>query len=192
MDKKQLRSMLQRILTQQITGPDKRKKSQQACRYLVETPEFEAASTVMMYLAIPDETDVTDAIVYSWQKGKRVVVPKILWQEKYMVPVQIDSLEASPIELAISGLRNPVNSKVVGLEEIDLVVAPGLGFDNKGNRLGRGGAYYDRFFADEKLTAGRCGIAFTEQVVDYIPATADDKRVDFLVTDAGVTYFNSD
>ena len=191
MDKNQLRSKLQQILSQEITSHQKRQKSKQACRYLVETPEFKAASTVMMYLAVPEEADVTDAIKYAWRNGKKVVVPRIYWQDRYMVPVQIDSLQTSPIESGISGLRNPANSNVVPVESIDLVVAPGLGFDSKGNRLGRGGAYYDRFFAEEKLKAVRCSIAFAEQVVEQIPVTAGDERIDFLVTDAGVRYFNS-
>jgi len=76
------------------------------------------------------------------------------------------------------------------LEEIDLVVAPALGFDGKGNRLGRGSSYYDRFFANDGLKAARCGFAFAEQRVDSIPVAEHDEPVDFLVTDEEVIYFN--
>ena len=75
------------------------------------------------------------------------------------------------------------------LEEIDLVVTPGLGFDRKGNRLGRGGSYYDRFFANEQLKASRCGFAFAEQLVDSVPVTSTDIPMDFLVTDEEVITF---
>ena len=77
------------------------------------------------------------------------------------------------------------------IKEIDLVVTPALGFDGKGNRLGRGGSYYDRFFANAELKAPRCGFAFAEQLVDSIPVAEHDKPVDFLVTDEGITYFNN-
>jgi 5-formyltetrahydrofolate cyclo-ligase len=70
------------------------------------------------------------------------------------------------------------------------VVTPALGFDRKGNRLGRGGSYYDRFFTDEKFKASKCGLAFTEQVVDSIPVDSGDVPVDFLVTDEEIVYFN--
>jgi 5-formyltetrahydrofolate cyclo-ligase len=90
------------------------------------------------------------------------------------------------------GLKNPVTGVPVPLAEIDLVVTPALGFDKNGNRLGRGGSYYDRFFANEELKAAKCGLAFQEQVVDSLPTSEYDKAVDFLVTDEGVTYFNSD
>ena len=76
--------------------------------------------------------------------------------------------------------------------KIDLVVTPALGFDNKGNRLGRGGSYYDRFFANKELKASRCGFAFAEQMVESVPVTERDKPMDFLVTDEEVMYFNPD
>jgi 5-formyltetrahydrofolate cyclo-ligase len=78
----------------------------------------------------------------------------------------------------------------VPFEEIDLVVTPGIGFDRRANRLGRGSSYYDRFFADEKFRAAKCGFAFTEQVVDSIPADSTDIPMDFLVTDEEIIYFN--
>jgi 5-formyltetrahydrofolate cyclo-ligase len=79
----------------------------------------------------------------------------------------------------------------VPYEDIDLVVTPALGFDRQGNRLGRGGSYYDRFFANTELKASRCGFAFTEQLVDSIPITEHDEPVDSLVTDEGIIYFNN-
>jgi len=65
-----------------------------------------------------------------------------------------------------------------------------LGFDRQGNRLGRGGSYYDRFFANNQLKAHKCGFAFAEQLIDTIPVTEHDKPVDSLVTDNGVVFFN--
>jgi 5-formyltetrahydrofolate cyclo-ligase len=105
-----------------------------------------------------------------------------------MIPVTISSLETD-FETGVSGLRNPITGAPIPFEEIDLVVAPALGFDRKGNRLGRGGCYYDRFFANEKLKARRCGLGFAEQIVDSIPVTESDEPVDFLVTDEEVIYF---
>ncbi len=78
------------------------------------------------------------------------------------------------------------------VEEIDVVVAPALGFDRIGNRLGRGGGYYDRFFANGRLKAPRCGFAFSEQVIDSVPVMECDERVDFLVTDEEIIYFDRD
>ena len=78
------------------------------------------------------------------------------------------------------------------IEEIDLVVAPGLGFDRKGNRIGRGGSYYDRFFTNKGLRAIKCGFSFEEQVVDTVPTDERDIQMDMLVTDDEVIYFNKE
>ena len=191
MTKEQLRSILRKMLSRNISRQKQQEKSKKACRNLISTPEFQDASVIMMYLAIPDEADVTDAISSAWREDKAVIVPKVLWKQKSMIPVRIESLEMVPIESAVSGLRNPANGVPVGVEEIDLVVAPGLGFDTKGNRLGRGGAYYDRFFADKKIKAKKCGFAFAEQVVDSVPTTDTDQKIDFLVTDEQIRYFKN-
>jgi len=189
MDKEQLRSKLQKCLLE-MSAEQRSEKSRKVCRNLVSTPQFQSALTVMMYLSLPHEVDTSEAILYAWQLGKIVAVPKISWQQRHMIPVQINSLETG-FSTEVTGLRNPIRGVPTPLEEIDLVVAPLLGFDSKGNRLGRGGSYYDRFFANEELKAPRCGFAFAEQMVDSIPAIEHDKPVDFLVTDKEIMYFNN-
>ena len=189
MDKGQLRLELQKSLLE-MSAEQRSEKSKRACRNLISTAQFQNASVVMMYLAMQYEVDTSDAILQSWQLGKTVVVPKISWQQRHMIPVQINSLETD-FSTEVGGLRNPVTGVPVPFGEIDLVVTPALGFDRKGNRLGRGGSYYDRFFANKELKASRCGFGFAEQLVDTIPVTEHDKPMDFLVTDDGVMYFNS-
>ncbi len=189
MDKGQLRRQLQTCLLE-MSEQQRAEKSRKACQNLISTPEFQKASAVMMYLSLPHEVDTSEAILYAWQLGKIVAVPKISWQQRHMIPVQISSLETG-FSTSVSGLRNPVTGVPVPFEEIDLVVTPALGFDRKGHRLGRGGSFYDKFFANKQLRASRCGLAFGEQVIDSIPATECDEPIDFLVTDGGTIYFNN-
>lgn len=189
MKKSQLRRELQSCLLD-IGGKERTEKSRRACQNLVSTPEFQNASSIMIYLSLPHEVDTSEAILQAWQSGKTVAVPKISWQQRHMIPVKINTLETG-FSVGTSGLRNPVMGVPIPFEEIDLVVAPALGFDKQGNRLGRGGAYYDRFFANEKLKATRCGLAFSEQLVEAIPTTDSDEPVYLLVTDKEVIYVNS-
>jgi len=188
MNKEQLRLRLQKCLLA-MPSQLRNEKSHKACRNLISTSQFQNASAVMMYLSLPHEVDTSEAILCAWQLGKTVAVPKISWQQRHMIPVQISSLETG-FSTEVSDLRNPVTGAPMPFEEIDLVVTPALGFDRKGNRLGRGGSYYDRFFANEELKAFRCGLAFAEQLVESVPVTPADKPVDFLVTDEEVVYFN--
>ena len=186
MDKAQLRRKLQNCLLA-IPSEQRSEKSRKACRNLVSIPQFQNASTVMMFLSLPHEADTSEAILHAWQLGKVVAVPKISWQQRHMMPVQIHSLETG-FSTSSSGLRNPIAGLPMPFEDIDLVVTPALGFDRKGNRLGRGGSYYDRFFANTELKASRCGFGFAEQLVETIPVTEHDEPVDFLVTDEEIIY----
>lgn len=157
-------------------------KSRQLCRNLIGTPQFRNASTVMIYLSMPYEVDTTPIILHCWQQGKTVVVPKVSWQQRHMIPIEINSLETG-ISTGAGGLRNPTTGVPMPIDDIDIVVAPGLAFDKKGNRLGRGGAYYDRFLASDQLKAAVCTLAFNEQIVDEVPTDEHDKTVDFIVTE---------
>jgi 5-formyltetrahydrofolate cyclo-ligase len=190
MDKIQLRQRLRRSLLE-MTEEQRRAKSERACRNLVSTVQLQKASAVMLYLSLPHEVDTSEAILYCWQHGKVVVVPKVSWQQRHMIPVEINTLETG-FSTESSGLRNPVTGTPVPLGQIDLVVTPALGFDGKGNRLGRGSSYYDRFFSNSELHAVRCGFAFAEQRVEAIPVSEHDEPVDFLVTDKEIIYFNTD
>lgn len=184
MDKKQLRKEVKERIAL-LTESDRALQSKQACKHLIETDEFRHASVVMVYLSMPYEVDTTSIILQGWQQEKIVAVPKVSWQQRHMIPVQINSLE-SGLSVAEYGLRNPTTGLPVPIEEIDLVVTPGLAFDKNGRRLGRGGAYYDRFFSSEGLTANKFGLLFGEQVVESVPMEEHDKQVDFIVTDQGI------
>ncbi len=187
MNKAELRQVIQTRL-KGLSESQIREKSRIACEYYIKTPEFQNASVVMAYLSLPHEVQTAQLILCAWQNKKTVVIPKVSWQQRHMIPVEITSLD-DDIKTDRWGLRNPVHGVPVPLEDIDLVITPGLGFDDNGNRLGRGGAYYDRFFANANLTAKRGGLAFSEQIVEVVPVVEHDKKIDFLVTDNGIKYF---
>ena len=184
MDKAQLRRVIKSRLVE-IDIAERVEKSKKACQYLIETDEFRKSHTVMVYLSFSHEVDTTAVILQCWQREKTVVVPKVSWQQRHMIPVEINSLE-SGISTGAGGLRNPTTGMPMPIEDIDMVVAPGLAFDRKGNRLGRGGAYYDRFLSAEQLKATVCSLAFSEQIVDVVPVEEHDQRVDFIVTEDGI------
>ena len=187
MDKAQMRRELMDCLLA-ISPEQRNEKSRKACRNLLSTSHFQEASTVMMFVSLPHEVDTSEVILHAWQLGKIVAVPKISWQQRHMIAVQINSLETG-FSTSASGLRNPMSGVPVPFGEIDLVVTPLLGVDKEGHRLGRGGAYYDRFFANPELKAAKCGFGFAEQLLDSIPTDNHDESVDMLVTDEQITYF---
>jgi len=189
-EKMRLRMEMQKVLLS-IPPAQISQKSRQACERLIGTKVFEKAATIMFYLPLAHELDTSDAILYAWQQGKVVAVPKISWQQRHMIAVEINSLETG-FSIEVGGLRNPITGVPVPFEQLDLVVTPALAFDRKGHRLGRGSSYYDRFFANEKLTAVRCGIGFSEQMVDSLPVIETDVPMDLFVTDEQVVYFRAE
>lgn len=107
-----------------------------------------------------------------------------------MMPVEIRSLTE---DLAISqmGLREPVSGIPFPISMIDLVIVPGLAYDEYGHRLGRGRGFYDRFLAHAEFVGVACGIAFEEQVTPSVPVGPLDRQVDMLVTDEKTRSFKS-
>lgn len=184
MKKAQMRDQLKDRL-QALTVEQRRDKSDRACQRLVATSDFQGASTVMLFLSLPDEIDTASAVDAAWHAGKIVVVPKIVWRDRHMEAVMVASWQED-FNVSPSGLRCPAQTRTVAADTIDLVVTPGLGFDEQGQRLGRGGAFYDRFFQREDLHATRCGFAFEEQILAAVPTVPHDQSVDCVITDERV------
>jgi 5-formyltetrahydrofolate cyclo-ligase len=184
MTKEELREQM-RVRLAALSAEERVEKSQRICRWVIESEAFRQASVVMAFLSMPHEVDTTPIILQAWRQGKTVAVPKVSWAQRHMLPVEIQSLE-SGLETGSFGLRNPTGGVPVPYEEIDLVLTPGLAFDARGHRLGRGGAYYDRFFKTPGLSAVRWAPAFSFQVVQDVPVGPEDEPVDAIVTENGI------
>lgn len=182
--KKQLRTELKRRLAE-MSAEEIDRQSRIACEHLTQTDGFRKAATVMLFLSMPQEIDTVVAIESAWKSGKRVVVPRIDRHPRRMVAVEIHRLDHTP-DPEISGLRNPTEGTETPIGQIDLIVAPGLAYDRRGNRLGRGGAYYDRFLADPERKAAVVGFGFAFQVLDEVPTDPHDRPVDAIVTEHGL------
>ena len=76
---------------------------------------------------------------------------------------------------------NPSVCRPAQIENLQLILVPGVGFDRRGNRLGSGHGYYDRFLA--QIRAVRVGLAFSMQMIDHVPAGPHDQKMDLVVTE---------
>jgi 5-formyltetrahydrofolate cyclo-ligase len=160
-------------------------KSMAACKRLQGLPEFRQASVVMIYLPMPGEVDVTPLALRGWQEQKTITAPKLSWDLRHMLPIEIRSLEAGLVTTK-GNLREPAGGEPIPVQMLDLVVCPALAFDRQGNRLGRGAGFYDRFLATPGFQGAAVGIAFREQLVDELPVQRNDVPVHILVTDEEV------
>ena len=183
--RKRLREVLDRM-----SDAERHSKSLAACSLVTASPEFEAARCVMVYVSIPTEVDTAPLALRAWQAGKTVVVPKVSWDQRRMLPIEISSLTTGMTSTG-PGIREPIAGNPMPLDMIDLVIVPGLGFTNTGYRIGRGMGFYDRFLAQAEFLGSSCGLAFSEQVVTDLPVLDHDVPLSMLATDKGLTRFTT-
>lgn len=185
--KKEQRQKLRALLAS-ITPEQRRNRSARACHLLMDQPEYRQAEVIMLFLSLPSEVETISLVLRAWEDRKRVLAPRVSWDQRRMIPVEIRSLEQDVVQ-TVAGPPEPIKGAPFPVEYIDLVVVPGLGFDLLGNRLGRGRGFYDRFLALPEFQAVSCGLAFEDQVVPTLPVDPNDMQVGMLVTDQRVRRF---
>ncbi|HOB75719.1 MAG TPA: 5-formyltetrahydrofolate cyclo-ligase [Phycisphaerae bacterium] len=186
--KKELRQRL-RSAVEAVLPTDLHARSIRACNLLIQTPEYQRAEIIMVFLSLPNEVDTTPLVLHAWRDRKRVLAPKVSWEQRRMLPIEIRSLSDDDVAHSAMGIREPAQGMPIPVAIIDMVIVPGLGFDLHGNRIGRGRGFYDRFLAHPDWHGIACGLALEEQVVPEVPVTEHDMQVDMLVTDEAVRRF---
>ncbi len=168
--KQDLRKRILTLLRQQQEN-DRLAKSRQILAKLLQQQVFIKSSTVLFYAAFDGEVDTFDMIKEAQRLNKVIGLPKIIREERRLVPLRVDALETEVLD-GLYGIKEPKDSVHARLlpEAIDLVVVPGIAFDKKNNRLGRGGGYYDRFLGSLPEHIPTIGLAFDFQIVDVLPS----------------------
>lgn len=156
---------------------DRNRKSRIIKKRLFNTTIFKKAKRVMCYISLAGEVDTGKMIKEAQKLGKIIVVP--VCRDRKIIACLLDN--EAKLERGPYGVWEPVNKKPVSLKSLDLVLVPGLAFDKKGNRLGRGKGYYDRFLTKipDKITS--IGLAFDFQILPSIPTTTADVTVKRII-----------
>ncbi|MDD3038926.1 5-formyltetrahydrofolate cyclo-ligase [Bacteroides sp.] len=139
-------------------------------------PAFRAANTVLLYHSLEDEVD-THAFIQKWSSSKQILLPVVIGDELEL------RIYTSSEDMRISdyGIEEPVGEAFTDYDSIDFIAVPGVAFDQKGNRLGRGKGYYDRLLPHIP-SAYKAGICFPFQLVEEVPAESYDIRMDIIIT----------
>ncbi len=184
------KSLLRKQLREKLLAMSEESRHSQsiaACTALGDSAEFKAARVVMIFLSMPLEIETATLALKCWQTGKTVVAPKVSWEQRRMLPVEITSLHQ--ITTSGPGVREPLGGKPLPVDLIDLVIVPGLGFTRSGHRIGRGMGFYDRFLAQPDFIGISCGLAFEDQIVPALPLLDHDVPLSMLVTNRGMWRF---
>ena len=134
------------------------------------------ANVVHVYLPMGTEIDIRPFINNALKRGVKIISPKTL-PSRQLENLELQSLEA--IEKGVFGTTHPANSTVYS-GDYDLIIVPGLAFDNKNFRLGYGGGYYDAFLAQHP-NAFTVGIFYSFQEVNSVPKEAHDVCLDTIL-----------
>jgi len=162
-------------------------KSYRIKERLFRLPEFINARTILFYVSTKDEVKTESMIKSALEYGKRVVVPISDLKERILHLSEIKDFD-NELELGTFNILEPKERflRPVLPEEIDLVIVPGVAFDRKGNRIGYGMGFYDRFLRKIKRKILRIGLAYEFQIVDNILSRDKDVTIDKIVTEKRV------
>lgn len=163
--------------------------SQQLYRQLAQHPLFRRAQHIALYIASDGEIDPQLLMHEAWRRGKHVYLPVLArWPKTAMAFQRVHPIQQW--EKNRFGILQPrwcvADQRAVWA--MDAVFLPLVGFDQYGGRLGMGGGFYDRCFAelhqrDHLLTPQRIGLAHDCQRVEQLPVAAWDVPLHAVVTD---------
>ena len=145
--------------------------------------DFVNAKSIFFYASFRSEVETLRMIKESIEMGKEVILPKVNKEKNVLMLFEIKDIEE--LSPGYMGIPEPSlhDTRLVDLDDIDLVIIPGAAFDYSGNRLGYGGGYYDILLSERKKKIPVIALAYEEQLVDEIPSEPHDIKVDVIITD---------
>lgn len=139
-------------------------------------PMLVDTQVVMAYYSLPDEVCTHSLINDLVTQGKTVLLPKVMGDDTMELRryTSRDDMQEGAFHIL-----EPVGEQFTDEVLIDVVLVPGVAFDAKGHRLGRGRGYYDRFLRAYKVRT--IGVCFDFQKVNEVPVDAFDVKVDEVI-----------
>jgi len=162
-------------------------KNEQIARRLEELDAFKKAHHILFYYSVNGEVD-TLSLIEKYLDAKQLYLPVIRGRSHFQaVPIK----KSLNLKKGFEGVPEPVDTEPSSTfdDQLELVITPGVAFDKKGNRIGMGKGYYDRYFEQNRKHL-KIALAYEEQVLDYVPKEPYDECIDFIITDQNIYQCN--
>ena len=168
-----------------LSLPEARAKSAAICHRLAEVHELWGVNAVCGFISFGVEVHTHDLVRGFLAERKHVSVPSFDPVGQRYICSELKHFETDLAE-GLMGILEPKHSAIrpVRVDIPDAWLVPGLAFDEKGNRLGRGKGYYDQLLRNARGV--KVALAYDFQVLNEVPAEAHDVRMDFIVTETRV------
>lgn len=146
---------------------------------------FQKARSIFCYVSFRGEISTLNLLKGAFEMGKSVSVPKIDRKTGEMKAYLISRIDEDlePGEYTI--MEPKPSCKEMDYSRLELIIAPGLAFTMRGDRLGYGGGFYDRFLLKYRHPRV-CGLTYDRLIRTELPVTEKDMPVDYLVTESGI------
>ena len=198
MTKQELRLRIKQL---SATYTQYKEDSARLCQKIISSAQFERAETILAYMALPDEADLTTVIKEALARKKKVYIPRVFTESATMEFFRCtkdtvmqdgaygiqEPAETSSTEIFVPENFHEKQSATESSINKTLVLVPGRAFSEDGHRLGRGKGFYDKYLSRFPLPRDRskiifAGICLPFQLQEEIPATPDDIIMDLLYT----------
>ncbi|MDE6301747.1 MAG: 5-formyltetrahydrofolate cyclo-ligase [Muribaculaceae bacterium] len=158
-----------------LSPADRASAAERLFRMLEQTAAFMMADHILMYHSLPDEVS-TREFLDRWHSRKRFYLPRVNG-----VNLEILPYDKSRLHLGAFNIEEPDGTDTADINDIELIIVPGVAFDSRGNRIGRGKGFYDRLLKDTRATT--IGVAFECQMADDIEPSEHDVPVRLVITE---------
>lgn len=173
MEKNDIRRKIKALRTMML-DIEKAQAAEEVFARLENTAAFMLAEKILMYHSLPDELP-TRRFLAKWKERKHFYLPRVNGVNLDILPYK-----ESKLELGSFHIEEPSGNDTVDAADIEMVVVPAVAYDARGNRLGRGKGFYDRFLAS--TPAVKVGVGYDFQLLDEIPAEPHDVPMDIVIT----------
>lgn len=176
-DKRAIRSEI-RLLTQQLSTEEKQREAKVVTRQIEDIIRQNKPTVVAAFMPLHDEIPID---IEHLSHLCRLIIPRISVQSE-ACEMEFFDYTPSAIQQGSFGIDEPQAGRAYRAEEIDLMIVPGVAFTLRGERLGRGKGFYDRYLSREGFRAQCIGVGFRHQLLQELPTEPHDHAMHKVIT----------